>query len=97
MQTNHFSHQLADNPEHLFDGVMRKLSLKNDAALSRALGVAPPVISKIRRGKLPLRYAVLVRILDITDLSMGELVELSCAQASISHAAPPHDGRDAPC
>ncbi|MCE2832276.1 MAG: hypothetical protein LW709_09535 [Oxalobacteraceae bacterium] len=46
------SHRLADqiayDPNNLLDSLIEKLHLKNDAALSRALEVAPPVISKIR-------------------------------------------------
>ncbi len=34
------------------DTLIDKLKLKNDAALARAFEVAPPVISKIRHGKL---------------------------------------------
>ena len=36
------------DPNRLLDTLIRHLNLKNDAALSRALEVAPPVISKIR-------------------------------------------------
>ena len=34
------------NPNRLLDTLIENLRLKNDAALSRALEVAPPVISK---------------------------------------------------
>ena len=33
------------NPGKLLDTLITKLQLKNDAALSRELGVAPPMIS----------------------------------------------------
>jgi hypothetical protein len=36
----------------LIDVLIKTMSLKNDAALSRVLEVAPPVISKIRHGRL---------------------------------------------
>ena len=42
------------NPDRLLDAIIVKLHLKNDAALSRALEVAPPVISKIRHRTLPI-------------------------------------------
>jgi hypothetical protein len=35
------------DPNRVLDAIIRKLRLKNDAALSRVLEVAPPVISKI--------------------------------------------------
>lgn len=47
--------------------------LKNDAALSRKLDVAPPVISKIRHRKLSIGPALLIKIHDLTDLSIREL------------------------
>ena len=44
-------HALAEqetyDPNRLLDTLLEKMHLKNDAALSRALEVAPPVISKI--------------------------------------------------
>jgi hypothetical protein len=41
------------NPDNLLDGIIARLRLKNDAALARALEVAPPLISKIRHRRLP--------------------------------------------
>ncbi|TFW15936.1 hypothetical protein [Duganella callida] len=37
----------------LLDQFAAQLRLKNDAALARAFEVAPPVISKIRKDKIP--------------------------------------------
>ena len=53
-----------------------KLNLKNDAALSRALEVRPPVISKIRHRTLPVGASLLIRMHEVTDLSIRELREL---------------------
>lgn len=63
-------------PDRLLDTVMDYLNLKNDAALCRVLGVAPPMISKIRRRGLPLGPAVLLRLLEATGLSIRELFRL---------------------
>jgi len=41
------------DPDNLLTSLIHMLKLKNDAALSRALEVAPPVISKIRHRRLP--------------------------------------------
>ena len=57
----------------LLDAVMAKLGLKNDAALSRALEVAPPVISKIRHGRLPVGATLLIRMHEVTDIAIREL------------------------
>ena len=40
------------DPDRLLASLISKLNLKNDAALSRALEVSPPVISKIRHRRL---------------------------------------------
>ncbi|MES2077022.1 MAG: hypothetical protein V4462_15530, partial [Pseudomonadota bacterium] len=47
------------NPNRVLDAIIEKLQLKNDAALSRALEVAPPVISKIRHNTLPIGATIL--------------------------------------
>ncbi len=65
--------QLAYDPNHLLDSLIEKLSLKNDAALSRALEVAPPVISKIRHRRLPVGASLLIRMHEVSDLSIREL------------------------
>jgi hypothetical protein len=50
--------------------------LKNDAALARALEVAPPLISKIRHRRLPVGASLLIRMHEVTDLPVHELREL---------------------
>ena len=57
----------------LLDAVMTKLGLKNDAALARTLEVAPPVISKIRHGRLPVGATLLIRMHEVTDIAIREL------------------------
>src|SRR3954471_12190407 len=64
------------NPNHLLDILIEKLNLKNDAALSRALEVAPPVISKIRHRRLPVGAPLLIRMHEVCGLSIGDLREL---------------------
>ncbi|OGQ51228.1 MAG: hypothetical protein A3J24_12510 [Deltaproteobacteria bacterium RIFCSPLOWO2_02_FULL_53_8] len=61
------------DPDNLLASLIGKLSLKNDAALSRALEVAPPVISKIRHRRLPVGASLLIRMHEVTDLSIKEL------------------------
>jgi hypothetical protein len=64
------------NPDRLLDAIIAKLKLKNDAALSRALEVAPPVISKIRHRTLPVGATILLRMHEISDFSIRELKAL---------------------
>lgn len=73
MTNNLLSNQLTYDPNNLLDTLMDKLSLKNDAALSRALEVAPPVISKIRHRKLSVGASMLIRMHEISDLSIKDL------------------------
>jgi len=68
--------QAGYDPNHLLDAMLDKLKLKNDAALSRALEVAPPVISKIRHRRLPVGASMLIRMHEVSDLSVAELRDL---------------------
>lgn len=67
------SDQVNYDPNHLLDALIEKLHLKNDAALSRALEVAPPVISKIRHRRLPVGASLLIRMHEVSDLSIRDL------------------------
>jgi hypothetical protein len=64
------------DPNRLLDTLREKMRLKNDAALSRALEVAPPVISKIRHKRLPVGASLLIRMHEVSDLSIRELRDL---------------------
>lgn len=64
------------DPNKLLDALIEKLQLKNDAALSRLLEVAPPVVSKIRHRKLPVGAALLVRMHELSDVSLRDLRHL---------------------
>ena len=66
----------AFNPDRLLDALIERMNLKNDAALSRALEVAPPVISKIRHRRLPVGASILIRMHEVSGLSVRELRDL---------------------
>src|SRR5215217_2283781 len=70
------SSQESYNPNHLLDILLGKMSLKNDAALSRVLEVAPPVISKIRHRRLPVGASLLIRMHEVTGMSIRDLRDL---------------------
>jgi hypothetical protein len=70
------SERLAEAPDRLFDVVQQRLGLRSDAAVARTLGVAAPTISKVRHGVLPLGSALLVRILEATELHIRSLYGL---------------------
>lgn len=63
----------AYDPNALLDYVLKKYELKNDAELSRALEVMPPVVSKIRHGRQPISANILLRIHDFTQEPMDTL------------------------
>jgi hypothetical protein len=76
MTDNQSTDEVVYNPNKVLDAVMDKLQLKNDAALSRALEVAPPVISKIRHHTLMIGATILIRMHEVSGLSIRELREL---------------------
>jgi hypothetical protein len=61
------------DPNRVLDAIITRLRLKNDAALSRVLEVAPPVISKIRHNTLPIGATILLRMHEVSDFSIREL------------------------
>lgn len=64
------------DPNRLLDHLIEKMRLKNDAALGRMLEVAPPVISKIRHRHLPVGASLLIRMHEVTGMSIRELRDL---------------------
>lgn len=75
------------DPNRVLDAIMEKLHLKNDAALSRALEVAPPVISKIRHRTLPIGATILLRMHEVSDFSIRELRALMAVHPGSAAAA----------
>jgi hypothetical protein len=73
LESHRLADQIAYDPNNLLDSLIEKLHLKNDAALSRALEVAPPVISKIRHRRLPVGASLLIRMHEVSNLSIREL------------------------
>jgi hypothetical protein len=76
MSEHDTSENLNFNPNNLLNTIIERLKLKNDAALSRMLEVAPPVISKIRHGRLPVGASLLIRMHEETGMNISELREL---------------------
>jgi len=65
------------NPHPLFDFLIKEYSLKNDAALARALKISPIDISKIRKyaDSKDKRYRVSARIMIIVHKRSGMSIE----------------------
>lgn len=64
------------DPSKLLDCLITRLSLTNDAALSRALEVSPAVISKIRNRRSPVTAGILICMHEASGLSIRELREI---------------------
>lgn len=60
----------------LFDKIMLDNGLKNDAALSRFLEVNPPVISKVRHGRLTVSAQMKIDIHKKTRMPISEIEKL---------------------
>ena len=75
------------DPNRVLDAIIEKLQLKNDAALSRALEVAPPVISKIRHRTLPIGATILLRMHEVSDFSIRELRAMMAVGPATTGAA----------
>lgn len=58
---------------HLLDSVLDRLQLENDSALCDVLDIAPSVISDIRHMRHPIDAAMLVRLHELTDISISGL------------------------
>lgn len=58
----------------LFDLLLKKHELKNDAALARALEVAPPEISKARRGRV-IGASLILRLHETLDVPVAVIRE----------------------
>jgi hypothetical protein len=71
------------NPDPLLEAIIEYLEVKNDAELSRALGIAAPIISKIRHRKMVIGPALLIRMHEITHISIKELRALMGDQRPI--------------
>lgn len=64
------------DPNRLFDHLLALLKLKNDAALSRLLEIEPPTISKIRHRRMRVGAGLLLRLHEVSELSIRELRDL---------------------
>lgn len=68
------------NCAHLLDTLLAELKIKNDARLSRRLGITASHLCKLRSGQLPMSAEVLLRIYDRTDYSIEQLRKLLAVQ-----------------
>lgn len=65
--------RLEYSPNRLLDTVAEILQVKTDSALATALRVGQPILSKMRHGKANVSSGMLIRMHEITGLTIGEL------------------------
>lgn len=61
------------NPSRLLDAMIDILRIKNDAALARTLKVSAPNLSKIRHGRIGLSPGVLIKMNEVSGVSIQQL------------------------
>jgi plasmid maintenance system antidote protein VapI len=57
----------------LLETIKEKYDLKNDAAIARTLDVAPPVISRIRNGKLEPSSDIILKIHEKLGMPVADI------------------------
>jgi len=57
----------------LLDYLITRYKLKNDAALAKFLDLPPPVISKMRHGKTPFSAVNIIRLHELTGMSIAAI------------------------
>ena len=73
MQQNVMHAPAQYDPNQLLDALIAHLNLKNDAALSNALNVARPVLAAIRQRSTGVGAWLLLRMSEISNLSIADL------------------------
>jgi plasmid maintenance system antidote protein VapI len=74
-------------PNRLLDTLIEHMGLKNDAQLSRRLGVPPPVISQMRHRKLLVGATMLLRMHEESGMGIAELKELHAESTDVHELA----------
>lgn len=67
------------SPAVLLDTLRARYGLTSDAALARKLNMAPPNVSKLRRGTLPLGATVILNIHETLGMAVEQIRELAGA------------------
>ncbi len=64
------------DPNRLLNTIKERLKLRDDAALSRVLAVSRPIIHSIRHNSLPVGAWLLMRMQEVSQISVAELRSL---------------------
>lgn len=73
-------------PHPLLDALQKKLNIKTDVALSKQLDIKSTVLSKIRHRRINIGSGYLIRMHEVSDLSIRELKALRDSNALANKA-----------
>lgn len=74
-------------PKHrMLDFLIEKLGAKNDRHLAQLLGSEPPVLSKMRHGKLPFGPGYIIRAHLLTDIPIRQLLDIMDGAGELAEA-----------
>jgi plasmid maintenance system antidote protein VapI len=59
-------------PGHYLDLIVERLGLRNDAQMSRKMGIGRLVINRIRHRKTPITADFMMLVHDLTGISIGD-------------------------
>lgn len=59
------------DPNGLLDAAIAHMNVKNDAALARALKIAPPVLSKTRHARLPVGPGMILKLIENAGMELS--------------------------
>lgn len=65
----------------LLDYLLRTTGVKNDARLGKLLQLSPPVISKVRSGKLNVSDAFILRVHETLDIPVRQIRAILAAHS----------------
>ncbi len=75
-------------PGPLLDALIRRLDLRDDAALASRLELAPRMIKMVREGRLLVSQSMLVQMHAVSGLSVGALEDMLHGAAGSAGSAP---------
>lgn len=65
--------ELAARQSTLLDDILQAVGIKNDAHLSRLVEMSPPVISKLRNGRMPIGPSMLIALNEISGRDIKDM------------------------
>lgn len=73
-EMNNKGETMKENKQAQFlDALLEKMNLKNDAALSRAMGVTPSVLCKLRKERLPFGPSYRIIVHEMVGWSFADM------------------------